>query len=94
MMKALLFFIILLMFFALLAYALVTIFGVDAKASGRHTEKRNIRNYKVRFDAVAEKYYIVNELATHDEPVENWFGRRVMYKDKPKAEFIVQKLNS
>lgn len=56
--------------------------------------KKNVRNFKVRFDAAAEKYYIVNELPTYDEPVTNWFGIRVKYKDKLKAEFVKDKLNS
>ncbi len=56
--------------------------------------RKNIRNYKVRFDAAKEKYYLVNQLETHDEPVTNWFGFRVMYKDKLKAEFVLEKLNA
>ncbi|EBS4516704.1 hypothetical protein DQT32_04750 [Salmonella enterica subsp. enterica serovar Braenderup] len=91
-MKFLLFVLVLMVVFAILSAVLISIFGNKSGIS--QPAKKNTRNYKVRFDAVAEKYYIVNELATHDEPVENWFGRRVMYADKPKAEFIVQKLNS
>ena len=58
------------------------------------TPKKNVRNFKVRFDAANEKYYIVNELDTYDEPVTNFIGKRVMYKEKPKAEFVCEKLNS
>ena len=60
----------------------------------KKSKPKNVRNFKVRFDAAREKYYIVNELETHDEPVTNWFGLRVMYKDQPKAEFVSEKLNS
>lgn len=56
--------------------------------------KKNVRNYKVRFDAASEKYYIVNELETHDEPVTGRFGSRVMYKEKLKAEHVTQKYNA
>lgn len=56
--------------------------------------KTNVQNHKVRFDAAKEKYFIVNEMETYDEPVTNCFGFRVMYKDKPKAEFVCDKLNS
>lgn len=56
--------------------------------------RKNIRNYKVRFDAAKEKYYLVNQLETHDEPVTNSLGFRVMYKDKLKAEFVAEKYNA
>jgi hypothetical protein len=56
--------------------------------------KKNVQNHKVRFDAAKEQYFIVNELDTYDEPVTNAFGFRVMYKDKVKADFVCQKLNS
>ena len=56
--------------------------------------KKNIQNYKVRFDAAKEQYFIVNQLETYDEPVTNCLGFRVMYKDKLKAEFVCEKLNS
>ncbi|AFC21558.1 hypothetical protein GAP32_110 [Cronobacter phage vB_CsaM_GAP32] len=61
---------------------------------GNSAPRKNIRNYKVRFDAAKEKYYIVNQLDTHDEPVTNSLGFRVMYKDKPKAEFVAEKYNA
>ncbi|SOK58370.1 hypothetical protein [Yersinia phage fHe-Yen9-04] len=79
----------------ILLVALIAIFKslLDIKTNETNS-KKNTRNYKVRFDAAAEKYYIVNELQTHDEPVVNWTGRRVMYKEKPKAEFVTEKLNS
>lgn len=64
----------------------------ERRRSNRHA--KNVRNFKVRFDAAKEKYYIVNQLETYDEPVTNCFGFRVFYKDKPKAEFVAEKLNS
>lgn len=77
---------------------LMVVFGIVVAVLnilfGKSTPTRNVRNFKVRFDPVTEKYYIVNQLATHDEPVTNCFGRRIFYVDKPKAEFIVQKMNS
>lgn len=74
----------------ILALILAHVFNESKPVSRR----KNIRNFKVRFDAAKEKYYIVNQLETHDEPVTNSFGFRVMYKDKPKAEFVADKYNS
>ncbi|AMM43676.1 hypothetical protein FDG95_gp111 [Pectobacterium phage vB_PcaM_CBB] len=74
----------------ILALILAHVFN-DSKPVSR---RKNVRNFKVRFDAAKEKYYIVNQLETHDEPVTNSFGFRVMYKDKPKAEFVAEKYNS
>lgn len=91
-MKVLLFVFVLMVIFGIFAAVLVSIFGESNQTPVR--PKKNTRNYKVRFDPVAEKYFIVNELETHDEPVETWYGRRVMYADKPKAEFVVQKMNA
>lgn len=79
--------------FAVSTIALIFINAFTDRQINKPTRK-NIRNYKVRFDAAKEKYYIVNELDTHDEPVTNSFGFRVMYKDRPKAEFVAEKYNS
>ena len=76
---------------ALISSIIIFLFGDNTKSS---KVKRNVRNYKVRFDAAKEKYYLVNELETHDEPVTNSLGFRVMYKDKPKAEFVAEKYNA
>lgn len=88
-MKFLLFILVLICIFSLI----VTVLS-NFSDSNKKSKKKNVRNYKVRFDAVAEKYYIVNELDTYDEPITNWLGKRVMYSDKPKATFIAEKLNT
>ncbi|AQW88629.1 hypothetical protein pEaSNUABM50_00102 [Erwinia phage pEa_SNUABM_50] len=90
-MKLIIFFAIALIVFAILAMIIKS--TLDSKDVS-YGKKKNTRNFKVRFDAAAEKYYIVNELQTHDEPVVNWLGKRVMYKEKPKAEFVTEKLNA
>lgn len=85
--------IILLMIILVIAFVAAVLYGVT-KDHNPSKVKKNTQNYKVRFDAANEKYYIVNEMETYDEPVTNYFGIRVMYKDKPKAEFVCEKLNS
>lgn len=80
-------------------YAVVVIgiiFTFIKVAFGNMTKKapkKNVRNYVVRFDPVKEQYYITNALDTHDEDVLTFFGNRVYYKDRPKAEFVVEKMN-
>lgn len=85
-------FIILLMI--LLAIAFITAVLYSVAKDKKPVVKKNIQNFKVRFDAAKEQYYIVNEMETYDEPVTNCFGFRVMYKDLVKADFVCQKLNS
>lgn len=80
-------------FYALVVLGIVVAFIKVAFGGKSKPSKKNVRNYVVRFDPVKEKYYIANELETHDEDVTNWLGNRVFYADKVKAEFIVQKLN-
>lgn len=79
-------------FFILIAGAIFALLQIIYKELS--SDKNNVRNYKVRFDPVHEKYYITNELPTHDEDVTNFFGKRILYNDKVKATYIVEKLNS
>lgn len=51
------------------------------------------RNYQRRFDPDSQKYYLVNVLSDREEPVVNWYGRRIMYKDMVKAEYVLEKMN-
>lgn len=88
------FFVIFIMLSTLVGVVSALLYAVANANDNRPKKKRNVRNYKVRFDAAKEKYYLVNELETHDEPVTNSFGFRVMYKDKPKAEFVAEKYNA
>lgn len=94
-MKIIVLIIFILFIVAVLSMIFVTAFS-DKKTEkdNKVPQRKNVQNYKVRFDAAKEQYYIVNQLETYDEPVTNCFGFRVMYKDKPKAEFVVDKLNS
>lgn len=85
---------VLLIFLAFAVVILALIIAHVFNNSQPSSRRKNVRNFKVRFDAAKEKYYIVNQLETHDEPVTNSLGFRVMYKDKPKAEFVAQKYNS
>ncbi len=85
---------VLIIFFAFAVTILALILAQVFNNSQPSSRRKNVRNFKVRFDAAKEKYYIVNQLETHDEPVTNSFGFRVMYKDKPKAEFVAEKYNS
>lgn len=85
--------IILVMVILAIVFIAAVLYSV-AKDKAPAKVKKNIQNHKVRFDAAKEQYFIVNELETYDEPVTNCFGFRVMYKEKPKAEFVCEKLNS
>lgn len=60
---------------------------------GAGQPKKQVRNFKTRFDPVKKKYYIVNELPTRDDEITNWLGRRILYANQAEADFIVQKLN-
>lgn len=86
---------LLIVFFStfLIAYVILSII-TKPTLDGSIGKRKNTRNFKVRFDAAAEKYYIVNEFQSHDEAVVNWVGKRIMYKEKLKAEFVTEKLNA
>lgn len=85
---------IIIIIMVLLAIAFVAAVLYSVAKDKKPVTKKNVQNHKVRFDAAQEKYFIVNEMDTYDEPVTNAFGFRVMYKDKVKADFVCQKLNS
>ena len=52
------------------------------------------RNYKVRFSAQNNKYYIVNCIKHREKNVTNRFGFTIYYKDRVEADMICQKLNT
>lgn len=52
-----------------------------------------VRNYEKRFDPQSNKYYLVNVLPTKEVPVCTWYGKRILYKDMIKAEYVLEKLN-
>lgn len=81
------------MFMVMFAVMYVVVRVALALFTDEKPKKRPVRNYKVRFDAYKKKYYITNEMATRDVDVTNWLGKRVLYKNRPEADFIVQKLN-
>jgi hypothetical protein len=84
---------LILIFYAVVLIGIVFTFIKVAFGGNPRSTKKNVRNFVVRFDPAKEKYYIANQLDTHDEDVTNWMGNRIYYTDKPKAEFVVQKLN-
>lgn len=65
-----------------------------AKSSTKDPENEKlVRNFEKRFDPSSNKYYIVNVLKTKEVPVCTWYGKRILYKDMVKAEYVLSKLN-
>lgn len=64
-----------------------------AKSSVKDENQKVVRNYEKRFDPESNKYYIVNVLKNKEEPVCTWYGKRILYKDMVKAEYVLTKLN-
>lgn len=64
-----------------------------AKSSMKDENQKVVRNYEKRFDPESNKYYIVNVLKNKEEPVCTWYGKRILYKDMVKAEYVLTKLN-
>lgn len=65
-----------------------------AKSSTKDPESEKlVRNFEKRFDPSSNKYYIVNVLKTKEVPVCTWYGKRILYKDMVKAEYVLSKLN-
>lgn len=82
--------------FVLVFVILALIVGVIlyiAKSSMKDENQKVVRNYEKRFDPESNKYYIVNVLKNKEEPVCTWYGKRILYKDMIKAEYVLTKLN-
>lgn len=83
--------------FVLIFVVLALIVGVIlyiAKNSTKDPESAKLtRNFEKRFDPGSNKYYLVNVLKNKEVPVCTWYGKRIMYKDMIKAEYVLTKLN-
>lgn len=76
-----------------LALVVGIILYIAKSSTNPETNSKLVRNYEKRFDPSSNKYFIVNVLKNKEEPVCTWYGKRILYKDMVKAEYVLTKLN-
>ena len=79
---------------ALIFFLIVGIVLLICMYIEKDNKPKNIRNYKVRFEARNNKYYIVNETVSGDVPIRSCFGLRMFYDNKIEADTVAERLNS
>lgn len=79
--------------FVVLALVVGVILYIAKNSTVEPESTKLVRNYEKRFDPESNKYYIVNVLKNKEVPVCTWYGKRILYKDMIKAEYVLTKLN-
>lgn len=81
-----------------LVFAVLLLVGIliahIAKSSTTSGKEELSRKYEKRFDPESNQYYIVKVLKNKEEPVCRWYGKRILYKDLIKVEYVLEKLNN
>lgn len=82
-----------LLIFVVLALVVGLILYIGKSNMKDDVNTKLVRNFEKRFDPSTNKYYLVNVLKTKEVPVCTWYGKRILYKDMVKAEYVLSKLN-
>lgn len=78
----------------LIALFVLVIAYIAKKSSPSKTPDKLVRNYEMRFEPQSNKYYIVNVLSNREEPITNWYGGRILYKNLIEADYVLNKLQT